>query len=327
MEDSKKFNEVQNLKDILLKERDNIIEIIKNNNNIISSLQDELDSINENLDDDLKFFSPVIDDENEKKYIEIQKKLNEIIIDNDSQQEKLNLLIQNISALDSVQIKDCENENYLSQIIINLNEMDRKRIARELHDTTIQNLVCLIHKIELASKFIDMDPIRAKLELSTAMKYMKETIEEIRAMVYDLRPMSFDDLGFDVLLKQYLEELESMYENEVEYDIHADFDGIDEDYLLTLYRIIKECCINSIKHSKGAKLSLKITEEDHIFKILITDDGKGCDLNREIDKHHYGLKILKDRVALLNGNLKIVSEPDKGYSTEITFEKSKLTKK
>ena len=113
--------------------------------------------------------------------------------------------------------KNNENDSYLiendfsqgihtlSDVIINLNEMDRKRIARELHDSTNQNMVCMIHKIELASRFIDTDPIRVKLELGTIKKYLKENIDELRNLVYDLRPMSFDDLGFEVLLKQYLD--------------------------------------------------------------------------------------------------------------------------
>ena len=207
----------------------------------------------------------------------------------------------------------------LSEIIINLNEMDRKRIARELHDSTIQNMVCMIHKVELASKFIDMDPIRVKLELSTMKKLLKENIDELRSLVYDLRPMSFDDLGFDILLKQYLDELDQLYDNEIEYHYDTDLTDVKENCLITIYRIIKECCINSIKHSGGAKLSVSITEEKDNLVICISDNGKGFDLSKKSDKYHYGLKIMEDRVTLLKGKVKIISELGKGYEIKIVI--------
>lgn len=227
----------------------------------------------------------------------------------------------NINKNDSYLSKDdySQGVHSLSEIIINLNEMDRKRIARELHDSTIQNMVCMIHKVELASRFIDTDPIRVKLELSTMKKLLKENIDELRSLVYDLRPMSFDDLGFDVLLKQYLDELDQLYDNEIEYHYDADLSDVKENSLITIYRIIKECCINSIKHSGGAKLSVSITEEKDHLVICVSDNGKGFDLTKEADKYHYGLKIMEDRVTLLKGKVKITSELGKGYETKIVI--------
>ncbi|MBR1693469.1 MAG: sensor histidine kinase [Lachnospiraceae bacterium] len=218
---------------------------------------------------------------------------------------------------DNLLLQKIEDDKSLSQILIHLNEMDRKRIARELHDSTIQNLVCLIHKIELASKYIDLDPIRCKLELESIKQYIHENIDEIRGMVYDLRPMSFDDLGFDVLLQQYFDELDQLYDNEIVYSILVDFSNIGKDYLITIYRMIQECCINSIKHSGGGKLSVKIAQKKDNLSILIEDDGKGFDLTSEVGHHHYGIKILKDRIALLDGKLEIYTEVGKGYRTDI----------
>ena len=237
--------------------------------------------------------------------------------DNNIEEKKDNLINKNDSYLS-------ENEYFqgihsLSEIIINLNEMDRKRIARELHDSTIQNMVCMIHKVELASRFIDTDPIRVKLELSTMKKLLKENIDELRGLVYDLRPMSFDDLGFDVLLKQYLDELDQLYDNEIEYHYDADLVDVKENCLITIYRVIKECCINSIKHSGGAKLSVSITEDKDNLVICVSDNGKGFDLTKEADKYHYGLRIMEDRVTLLKGKVKITSELGKGYETKIVI--------
>lgn len=205
----------------------------------------------------------------------------------------------------------------MNHLLIHLNEMDRKRIARELHDSTIQNMVCLIHKTELTSRYIDLDPIRAKLEIESMNKMIKESIEELRNLVYELRPMSFDDLGFEVSLRQYLDELDHLYDNEIEYYIQADFSNIKEDYLLTIYRVIKECCINSMKHSGGGKLTVNICEDKRFLLIDIADNGIGFDLSEKVDSHHFGIQILKDRIEFLNGQLQIDSKLNEGYRTQI----------
>ena len=97
--------------------------------------------------------------------------------------------------------KIIENNNLT---IFKVQEEERQRIARDLHDTSLQNLTHLIHKIELSSLYIDKDPIQAKLELSIVEKSLRKTIEEIRNIIYDLRPMSFDDLGLKNALLQLL---------------------------------------------------------------------------------------------------------------------------
>ena len=94
---------------------------------------------------------------------------------------------------------------------------------------------------------------------------------------------------------------------------------VKENCLITIYRIIKECCINSIKHSGGAKLSVSIAEEKDNLVICIFDNGKGFDLSKKSDKYHYGLKIMEDRVTLLKGKVKITSELGKGYETKIVI--------
>jgi signal transduction histidine kinase len=86
-------------------------------------------------------------------------------------------------------------------------ETDRQRIAKDLHDTSLQNLTAIVHKVELASMYINQDPIRAKMELSVISNSLKDTINEIRDTIFELRPMSFDDLGFRDLLASYIESL------------------------------------------------------------------------------------------------------------------------
>jgi two-component system sensor histidine kinase DegS len=84
-------------------------------------------------------------------------------------------------------------------VILQTVESERQRIARDLHDSTVQSLTSLTHKTELCLKLMDVDPIRCRLELTSQGKILKDIINELRNMIYNLRPMSFDDIGFNII--------------------------------------------------------------------------------------------------------------------------------
>ena len=90
-------------------------------------------------------------------------------------------------------------------------ELDRKRIASELHDTSLQDLTHIIHQLEFAGLFIDMDPTKAKLELEDISNQLRKIIQDIRNTIFDLRPMSFDDLGIDEAINEYIQFLQKKY--------------------------------------------------------------------------------------------------------------------
>lgn len=194
--------------------------------------------------------------------------------------------------------------------VLAVNENDRKRIARDLHDYTIQDIIYLIHKVEIASKYIDQDPVRAKLELSTITKSLKSTIHNLRNMVYDLHPMTFDDLGFEDTLNNFVDYISNTSEMVVSFENNADLDKYNELILINLFRIIQECCNNAIKHSKGTRIDIKILEDENHIILVVQDDGVGFkDTESEEDSsNHFGIKIIKDRVFLLSGTCDFYSD-------------------
>ena len=193
--------------------------------------------------------------------------------------------------------------------ILSMNENDRKRIARDLHDSTIQNMVYLIHKVEYASKFIDQDPTRAKLELNIVTNNLKNVIQEMRDLVYDLHPMNFDDLGFETTLMNFFDNISHASSMKVSYEIFMEYEKYNQLILITLFRIIQECCNNAIKHSKGKKLSVLLKEDKKLLILKVQDDGTGFSESdiEDKDMKHFGLKIVKERVSFLSGNFYISS--------------------
>lgn len=194
--------------------------------------------------------------------------------------------------------------------ILDAQEKERQRIARDLHDTSLQNLTHLVHKVELSSLYIDEDPVKAKLELATVCKGIRKVIEEIRNSIFDLRPMSFDDLG----MKETIEKMLFLLNQEKQFHIIEDIDSINmqqsapaaQILFLSIYRIIQECVQNSLKHSGGNEITVKLKEKDQSYKIFIRDNGTGFDINEAVKKErHFGLSVIRERVYFLGGTINI----------------------
>lgn len=209
--------------------------------------------------------------------------------------------------------------------ILDAQEKERQRIARDLHDTSLQNLTHLIHKIELSSLYIDEDPVKAKLELATVEKGIRKVIDEIRNSIFDLRPMSFDDLG----LKETIEKLITVLNQEKRFRIITDIDAITAPQndpskqlrFISIYRIIQECAQNAIKHSGGNEIVIKLKESGSTYMINVHDNGIGFDMGEVSKKErHFGLSVIKERVLFLGGKINI--DTDNGTSIEVEIPKA-----
>lgn len=332
LEDKDKLNKeklsvLQEIYDRCLKDRTDLKEIIQKTEDRLSEIELYLGSAEENKEFDVNFFSPrkseallkdkerVLQYEKEKQELERRKReQNSKLIKLDTQIEQLELLIKNF------------NETKFK--IIDVQEKERQRIARELHDSTVQNLTHLIHKIELSSMFIDQDTVRSKLELESCIKILRTSIEEIRETIFNLRPMSFDDLGFKQCIENLIANIKLNYRNcIVELNVF-DFDQYEWKiknkksinlFLVTVYRIVQEAISNIIKHSEADKIILDIECINANCIINIKDNGKGFSVEDTMDQNekHFGLSDMQDRVNILNGSIDIISECGKGTELKI----------
>lgn len=223
-------------------------------------------------------------------------------------------------------VAENSSEFHMKQFsVLDVQEKERQRIARDLHDTSLQNLTHLVHKVELSSLYIDRDPVKAKLELATIEVGLRKVIDDIRNRIYDLRPMSFDDLG----LRKTLLNLFSFINHKGQFEIIADIDDIDNSFLdeekeislIMIYRIIQECVYNAVEHSEGNRIEVSLKEKEDNFQIKVRDNGIGFDQKEAGKKdRHFGLTVVKERVFLLNG--KIEMDTQKGTSILIEIPKN-----
>lgn len=343
----------QILKDIydeLLYERGEIENQINNNLDEIKKSKLYLDSLFDKENTDYEVFSPRniqnvykseieeqkinrknIEENNQFLYLKINtydKKLNKLFFVLESIVKKENddninknencFIMEDNECLESDGIINLIENNKINYTILDIQEKERQRIARDLHDSTVQNLTHLIHKIELSSKFIDQDIIRAKMELISINKNVKTIIDDMRNIIFDLRPMLFDDIGTNAAFDKLLLELQEKTKMTIEFDIQ---NIIIEDKLIvmTVFHILQECCNNAIKHSKGTLLNVCLKQNDNQLFLIIQDDGIGFDLNSKIEDKHFGLTMVKERVSLLNGKIIIQAEYNKGTKININI--------
>ena len=202
--------------------------------------------------------------------------------------------------------------------ILKIREKERERIAMEIHDESIQNLIYLMHKVELCSLYIDKDPEKAKQELLLVDKEFHNVIDGMRRMIFNLCPIPFNIDDID--LKDKLDRMIERLRRENNFDIEADIDDVScesKTLSISIYRIINECCNNAIKHSRGNRIKVSLKVKNNKYIIKVSDNGVGFDKKTYEEKifenyeGHFGFLILKERIQLLNGKMNLESS-DKG---------------
>lgn len=334
-----KFKILQEIYDMYLQDRNEENEKLKENLKRIDEIDAYLNTVKMNSDIDHQIFSPRKEENFFQDKIESCEK-EKLTLEKDNQ-----FILSKIKKLDEKNIqlkqfiKDFENINFENVLetknsqseiydILDIQEKERKRIASELHDSSVQNLTHLVHMIELGSMYIDKDPNRARLELENCIRFLKSIIGDVRDTIFNLRPMTFDDLGFKQCIDNLISNVSNEFKNfEIEYnvcelenDFYQDDNQIKDLFLVTIYRIIQEAIVNALKHSNGSKVILNVKVKDDKCIINVRDDGKGFyfEHSSEKDDKHFGMSLMKERVESLNGNVSINTEPEMG--TEIIIQ-------
>jgi len=200
-------------------------------------------------------------------------------------------------------------------------EMDRKRIARDLHDTSLQSLTHLVHKLELASLYMDKDLFKAKVEIELVNRKINEIIDEIRDIIFDLRPMTFDDLGLKGAIEELIDKIKFHCDMEITQELEDVYE-MEESTALTLYRVVQESICNAKKHAQADKLIIQLKNLDEKVYLSVIDNGVGFNTNDIIEKKkHFGIQIMKERVEMSKGSFTIETGKQKGTKIIVSVPK------
>ena len=209
---------------------------------------------------------------------------------------------------------------------LKLIENERSRIAADIHDTAVQTMTSTIHRLDLCSHLIDLDPVRCRLELKAIQRMVHDSIDTLRDVIFNLRPMYVDKIGIEVNIGRVLDHIREKYAGEVTFhvEIEDEVETLSEVIRTTMVKIIQEACTNSVKHSNATDIyvSIKIHGDDVVLNIR--DNGVGIEnvedtLEKKREEEHFGFTIIEERVDFLSGKLDINTATNKGLELIITI--------
>ena len=194
-------------------------------------------------------------------------------------------------------------------------EKDRQAIARDIHDGPVQTLSSTLFNIQFAKEVI-ADP-QFRIEIEQIAINVKNAVQELRQVIYELRPPSVIRFGITQAIRFHAEDLREKYP-ELQLTLHLadDQNRLSEITCLTLYRIYQEAITNVIRHSGATQAWVRFSLQKDNLVLEIRDNGKGFlpvdNFGSLTEQGHFGLAGIKERVEVINGKLKITSDPEKG---------------
>ena len=203
--------------------------------------------------------------------------------------------------------------------IVNAQEQERKRIARELHDETSQVLTSLLISLAILEESITTPEARERI--ADTRKLAHQTLRAIRNLSIDLRPSALDDLGLLPALRWYVKEYQQKCSIAVEFAATGFKGRLPAEMETALYRIVQESLTNTARHAHAKKVMITMREDGNAVFATIADDGIGFDmdgLRKSTDQERgLGLAGMNERALLLDGSLTVASNPGHGTIIEV----------
>ncbi|NOZ06523.1 MAG: hypothetical protein GXP41_09275 [Chloroflexi bacterium] len=202
-------------------------------------------------------------------------------------------------------------------------EEERKRLARELHDDTIQSLIALGHRVEMARRQLEHDPQQAVERLDELKDLIHGIVGEVRRFTRALRPIYLEDLGLLPALEMLVRDLGTKTEIEATLHITGTSHRLTEELELTVYRLAQEALGNVAQHSEARHTDVRLHYSKDEVALTVADDGVGFDVPERPEelaqRGHFGLVGMRERAALVGGRLKLTSSPEQGTQVVVTL--------
>ena len=219
-------------------------------------------------------------------------------------------------------LKQSEKElRLLSSQLLTVQEQERGRIARELHDGIGQSLSSIKFRVEDALGQISKDFTDSGVNsLNNLIPLIQNTVEEVRRITMDLRPSTLDDLGILATIAWFCRELQETYSSvEVKREISVKETEVPEPLKIVIYRVLQEALNNVVKHSGANRVTISLDKKNNTIQLAIEDNGCGFDLDEALSvddfRRGFGLASMRERIDLSGGLFSL--ETDRGKGTAV----------
>ena len=200
-----------------------------------------------------------------------------------------------------------------SRQLVEVQEVERRHLARELHDEIGQALTAA--KINLESATQD-PPALGRLQETTAI--LDRLLAQVRQISIDLRPPMLDDLGLVPALRALIDQQGRRGSLEMRFSAENLPDSLDPEIQTTCFRIAQEAITNALRHAHATRVDVDLRRDNGNLRLVIRDNGRGFDVeSAQAQTIGLGLIGIKERAALIGGHVKIISLPNKGTTIEV----------
>ncbi|HHW02205.1 MAG TPA: histidine kinase [Thermoanaerobacterales bacterium] len=215
-------------------------------------------------------------------------------------------------------IGEMQQMQALGLSVIMAQEEERKRVAREIHDGPAQSLANIVMRAEFCMKLMEVNPSMLKDELYGLMDLVRRSLQDVRKIIFDLRPMALDDLGLVPALKRYVEQYMKDYGIYVETILMGREYELSQSLVVALFRVIQESMTNIRKYARATEVLIKIEFLKNRINVVVRDNGCGFDVEKVLAEKSgmaFGLIGMRERIQLLKGKFEVKSSP--GHGTEV----------
>ncbi len=199
-------------------------------------------------------------------------------------------------------------------------EEERSRLARELHDETVQALIALDQRTQLIERIYLRDPQTAAVKLTELRMMTADTIADVRRVIRNLRPIYLEDLGLAPAIEMLTQAIQESEGLTVTFTVEGEIRRLTPERELAVYRIVQEALNNVVKHAQARSVQVELKYDDQLA-VLIRDDGCGFEMPDRVEalseRGHFGLIGLRERAELIEAELLIHSSPGTGTTIEL----------
>lgn len=221
-------------------------------------------------------------------------------------------------------LESAKNRQLLGLKIILAQEDERKRIAREIHDGPAQSLANIVLRTEIVERMLMKEeyPL-VQTELTDLKDQVRNGIEEIRKIIFNLRPMALDDLGLIPTLRKLTQDFEEKNKIHTIFEVFGKELRLNSSMEAAIYRLVQEALSNVTKHAEATRVTIGLAFQQDKLRLSMKDNGKGFRNNPNHsstdDRTHYGLIGMYERVELIEGTIDIQSEVGRGTEINIVI--------
>lgn len=209
-------------------------------------------------------------------------------------------------------LESAKNRQMYGLQIILAQEEERKRIAREIHDGMAQTLANVVLRSEIAERLLAKEDYTVvKAELKELKGQVRGGLEDVRKMIFNLRPMALDDLGLVPTLRKFIQDFEEKTKIRTKFEFKGKEMRLPSGMEVAIFRLIQEAFSNVQKHAKATFTELEVTYDNEDIWIKIMDNGVGFYYDKMEQKlakgNNFGLIGMRERLDLLEGSIEIQS--------------------